>query len=232
MGFLKAPVAPVQRGLQSVAVSSRDAQGKAEPIPADTSSKGPDPLSDSWGQWLVQNAKGRVRVLGGLEAQEPSEPFLGSIDRQPGESVGTPARAASASDDSKCVHVDAVESVVSESRAVREAMAQHIGQNTVCADADSLLARGTAAYNELELLLKMKQDEKEELEDEYLKSSAADQQVIDEITDSVAQVAKLTSEMAMWQSAVPAPPENRPPRRCNGVSCCGVKAPFHRHRLV
>ena len=182
MGFLKAPVAP-----------KPVAQGKAEPIPADTSSKGADPLSDSWGEWLVQNAKGRVKVLGGLEAQPPA-PFLGSVAHQPGESVGTPARTSSAND---CVYVDAVESVSAESRAVREQMAQHIGQNTVCAEADALLARGKAAFEEFELLLKMKQDEKEELEDEYLWSGAGNKQVIDEITDSVAQVAKLTGELAM-----------------------------------
>ena len=169
MGFLKAPVAP-----------KPVAQGKAEPIPADTSSKGADPLADSWGEWLVQNAKGRVKVLGGLEAR-PSTPFLGSVAHQPGESVGTPARTDSAND---CVYVDAVESVIAESRAVREQMAQHIGQNTVCAEADALLARGKAAFDELELLLKMKQDEKEELEDDYLKSGAGNKQVIDEITDS------------------------------------------------
>ena len=61
------------------------------------SHKGPDPLPDEWGDWLVQNAKGRVRVLGGLEAQEHSGPFLGSLSgrsaENSAESVGTPPRS-------------------------------------------------------------------------------------------------------------------------------------------
>ena len=143
--------------------------------------------------------------------------------------VGLMAVAGSAND---CVYVDAVESVIAESRAVREQMAQHIGQNTICAEAEALCAQGKAAHHELELLLKIKQDEKEELEDKYLQSGTGDQRSADEIADSVAQVAKLLGEMAMWQSSVPAPSEKRPPRRCDGVNCCSGKAPFHRHRIV
>ena len=63
------------------------AQGKTapEPVRTDSGSKGPDPLQsqDDWGDWLVQNAKGRVRTLGGLGRHETSG-FLGSLSASGG----------------------------------------------------------------------------------------------------------------------------------------------------
>ena len=197
----------------------------------DTSHKGPDPLPDEWGDWLVQNAKGRVRVLGGLEAREPSEPFLGSIGNHRAESVGTSGRSEGGSSDDNFID-EVTENVVAKARDIRETMSRHISQGTVCVEADQLLKQGTVALDELELLIKLKQAEKEELEDNYLTSNVTDDLVIDKITSLVSQVAKLICEMALWKSAVPSPPEPVRPRHCAGTGCCRAKAPFWRHRRV
>ena len=125
-----------------------------------------------------------------------------------------------------------IESVIGRSREIRETMSRHIAQNTVCADADRLLKEGCAVFNELELILKHREVEKEELEQRYLNSSVTDSAVIDKITDLTSQVAKMTGEVALWKATVPPPPMPIEPKRCAGTGCCSAKAPFRRHRKV
>ena len=72
-----------------MAPDTTQVQGKTEVIKpslgacTSNAQSGPDLLPDSWGEWLQRNAKGRVRVIGGLEAHEPPSKFLGSISESP-----------------------------------------------------------------------------------------------------------------------------------------------------
>ena len=72
-----------------MALGTTQVQGKTAVVKpslgacAPNAQSGPDLLPDSWGEWLQQNAKGRVRVIRGLEANEPPGSFLGSIDESP-----------------------------------------------------------------------------------------------------------------------------------------------------
>ena len=76
-GFLVAPDTAQGQGKTAVLKPSLGAGTQS------SGQNGPDLLPDSWGEWLQQNAKGRVRVIGGLEANEPPNMFLGSIDESP-----------------------------------------------------------------------------------------------------------------------------------------------------
>ena len=92
----------------------------------------------------MQNAKGSVRVIGGLDLQGPKSPFLGSIERSSGGSVGTEnsmgsvgAQMWSSSDD-----FELASNLTARSREIRGQMSRHMQEGTIDADAESLTNEG------------------------------------------------------------------------------------------
>ena len=88
--------------------------------PTQSAREGPDPLQGAWGDWLVQNSKGRVRTIGGLERNA-----LCAIS--PVEPVG--ARSPEAVLDE--LDPDEICKVTGRSREIRDLMSKHIAVGTV-----------------------------------------------------------------------------------------------------
>ena len=215
-------------------------QGKTAVVPkslgaqVSPAQRGPDPLPDSWGDWLVQNAKGRVRVIGGLEQNESENHFLGSVAQSPGTSVG--AEMWSCSDD-----FELAATLVARARDIRERMSKHIREGTIDLDSKSLTSEGKTVYNNVKTLQSESVARKEALEEKYL--TGAPSAVIEEISTVERQCNLLKREVEQWEATVPPPPvpnsrrPNVPPSEgCCGASCganCGPrKTFFHRHLRV
>ena len=127
---MKAPAQEVERG-KTVAVS-----------PVSPAQSGRDPPPDAWGEWLTRNGKGRVRVIGGLEANSlhRDEKFIGAITPVSGESVGGGVPPRTDMETNK-ISSDAValitmcytvSAVTGRSRDIRDLMSEHIAAGTVC----------------------------------------------------------------------------------------------------
>ena len=106
---------------------------------------GPDPLPDSWGEWLTRNGKGRVRVIGGLEANSlhHDEKLIGAITPFLGESVGSAAVAPLKTDmETNKISSDAVavSDMAGRSQEIRDLMSEHIAVGTVCPNSDDIFS--------------------------------------------------------------------------------------------
>ena len=98
-------------------------QGKTSPTPqVDV----PKMDADPWSDWLVQNAKGRVRVFNGLEAQDSKSGFLGALTPSSVGRVGACVRAPTGK-----VAPGHAQAVAKRSREIRELMSFCISQNLV-----------------------------------------------------------------------------------------------------
>ena len=139
-------------------------QGKTAVVPkslgaqVSPAQRGPDPLPDSWGDWLVQNAKGRVRVIGGLEQNASEVQFLGCVERSPDRSVG--AEMWSSSDD-----YELAATLVARARDIRGQMSKHIREGTIDPDSKSLVSEGNTMYNKIKALQSESAARKETLEE-------------------------------------------------------------------
>ena len=180
-------------------------QGKTAEIPkslgarAVQTQEGPDPLPDHWGEWLVQNAKGRVRVIGGLEVQEPKSPFLGSVEHSSGGSAGT--EKWSINDD-----YELASTLVARSQDIRGQMSKHMQEGTVHAGAQSLTNEGRTVYNKLKTLSDESAAKKESLEEEHLTSDSSATEVVEEISIVERQCNLLNCEIERWEAKVPPVP--------------------------
>ena len=171
----------------------------------------------------MQNAKGRVRVIGGLETQEPKSPFLGSVEHSPDGSVG--AEKWSISDD-----YELASTLVARSQDIRGQMSKHIQEGTVHAGAESLTNEGRTVYNQLKTLRDESAAKKESLEEEYLTSDSSAVKVVEEISIIERQCNLLNCEIERWEVKVP--PVPMPSGSCGSAKFCPQKAFFHRHLRV
>ena len=127
---------------------------------------------------LARADKGRVRVIGGLGASEPSCAFLGALGPPSGASVGAPARECR-TETFKC-HSDCLKaargaargqshvlSATGRAREIREEMVLHVSQGTICPKADDLMSEARDILHALEGLHAEGCSMKEALEQKY-----------------------------------------------------------------
>ena len=216
---MKAPAQEVERG-KTVAVS-----------PVSPAQSGRDPPPDAWGEWLTRNGKGRVRVIGGLEATNSHDNFkhLGSIVPSSGESVGkaaadTPTSHKKVDMETNKNSSDAValittcytvSSVTGRSRDIRDLMSEHIAAGTVCPNSDSILEEARDLIDVMRDLQAKHEASTEALENLYL----CDKCSYDDLQEVQRSGAELKYELSRWDAEVPPPSEetSEPASLCSGA---------------
>ena len=195
---------------------------------APNAQSGPDLLPDSWGEWLQQNAKGRVRVIGGLQANEPQNMFLGNINESPPACPDTwvGPQVWNCSDD-----YELAAALCAQARDVRECMSQHIRAGTIDPDSKTLADEGRTLYNKVKALKVECAARKDALEDKYL--TGAPSTIVEEIATIECQHSLLERELEQWEAVVPPLPV-APPGDCCSAKCghSPRKAFVHRHLRV
>ena len=83
-------------------------------------------------------------------------------------------------------------------REIREQMARHISEDTLCNYADQLISDGRALFNQLEALRDESAERREVLEAKHLNENCAAAEVQEELSSVEAQCAEFDAEIAQW----------------------------------
>ena len=188
--------------------------------PTQSARDGPDPLQDAWGDWLVQNSKGRVRTIGGLEHNA-----LSSIT--PVEPVGVRARSARSPKDAVALITMCytVSNVTNRSRDIRELMLEHVEAGTVCPNSDNILSEARELVDIMRDLQVKHEASKEALEHLYL----CDKCSYDDLQEVERSGAELKYELSRWDAEAPPPTEET----SEPASLCSVaEAPVSRPKSL
>ena len=154
----------------------------------------------------MQNAKGRVRVLGGLEASGQDTAFLGAI----GPSRDGPVEAPARSEAEKAFTSSS--GILNKPRAgnahmlgttrrakeIREEMARHVENGTVSPKADELESEARAVLVELQRLRAEGCEVKESLEQQYLAGGSDVDEIVQRISNVERKIAVINSELDSW----------------------------------